>query len=328
MIISKTPYRISFFGGGTDYPEWYLKNGGEVISTTINKYLYLSCRALPPFYKYKYRIIWKKIELAKNKSEIEHRVVKKMINYLKIKEGLDILYAGDLPAQSGMGSSSSFVVGLINALFALKNKSLSKDSLAKQSIFFEQKLLKETVGSQDQIATSFGGFQSIKFFKNGKFKINKLIINKNYLHKLNNRLVMIYTERPKTAQDVASKYVNNLNHKTELMELIVKYTNEAKKIIKNENLDEFGLLLDKSWNAKKNISRLITNDHIDRIYNKAKKLGALGGKLLGAGGGGFFLFYVPMTKKKNFLNSFKKHQVVQFEFSNNGSKIIYNSEKI
>ena len=327
MIISKTPYRISFFGGGTDYPEWYLKNGGEVISTTIDKYLYLSCRHLPPFYKYKYRIIWQKIELAKNKNEIEHRVVKKMIDYLKIKQGLDILYAGDLPAQSGMGSSSSFVVGLMKALFELKNIKLNKEKLAKKSMYFEQKLLKETVGSQDQIASSYGGFQSIKFNKNGTFKINNLGNNKKYLGQLNERLILIHTERPKPAHDIANKYVYNLDQKKEFMELITKYTFDAKKIIKNEQLDEFGNLLDKAWLAKKKISKFITNNEIERIYNKSKKLGALGGKLLGAGGGGFMLFYVPKSKKINFINSFKKEQIVKFNFSKNGSKIIYNSKK-
>jgi len=326
LIISRTPYRISFFGGGTDYPEWYLKNTGEVISTTIDKYLYLSCRNLPPFYKYKYRIIWNKIELAKKKENIEHKVVRKMIDHLKIKEGLDIVYAGDIPAQSGMGSSSSFVVGLMTALYQLKKIKFDKKKLAEDSMFFEQKILKEVVGSQDQVASAYGGFQSIKFMKNGSFKIINLVKDKNYMKSLNERLILVYTERPKTAHFIASKYVSVLDKKQEFMEQISKYTIEAKQIIKEKKLDDFGLLLDKTWQAKKKISTHISNSNVDNIYKKAKKLGALGGKLLGAGGGGFILFYVPLNKKDIFINSFKKEQIVDFNFDNKGSEIIFNSD--
>ena len=326
MIISRTPYRISFFGGGTDYPEWYLKNTGEVISTTIDKYLYLSCRNLPPFYKYKYRIIWNKIELAKKKENIEHKVVRKMIDHLKIKEGLDIVYAGDIPAQSGMGSSSSFVVGLMTALYQLKKIKFDKKKLAEDSMFFEQKILKEVVGSQDQVASAYGGFQSIKFMKNGSFKIINLVKDKNYMKSLNERLILVYTERPKTAHFIASKYVSILDKKQEFMKQISKYTIEAKQIIKEKKLDDFGLLLNKTWQAKKKISTHISNSNVDNIYKKAKKLGALGGKLLGAGGGGFILFYVPLNKKDIFINSFKKEQIVDFNFDNKGSEIIFNSD--
>ena len=325
MIISKTPYRISFFGGGTDYPEWYTKHTGEVISTTIDKYLYLSCRNLPPFYEYKYRIIWNKMELAKKKGEIAHKVVKKMINHFKIKEGLDIVYAGDLPAQSGMGSSSSFVVGLMAALFELKKIKFNKKKLATDSMFFEQKILKEVVGSQDQVATAYGGFQSIKFMKDGNFKIINLANDENYLKSLSKRLILVYTERKKNAGFIANKYVSTLDKKQEFMEQISNYTNEAKKIIKEKELDEFGLLLNKTWEAKKRLSPHISNSEIDNIFKKAKKLGALGGKLLGAGGGGFILFHVPLKKKNNFINSFKKEQIVDFNFANKGSEIILNS---
>ena len=327
MIISRTPYRISFFGGGTDYPEWYLKNTGEVISTTIDKYLYLTCRHQPIFFKYKYRIIWRKIELAQNRQEIQHRVVKEMIKHLGIKDGLEILYAGDLPAQSGMGSSSSFVVGLISALFELKKIKFNKEKLAKESIYFEQKILKEIVGSQDQVANSYGGIKSIKFMRNGSFKVTNLNKDKNYLKSLNERLVLVHTERPKTANLIASKYVSKLDDKKEFMHLIAQYTLDAKKIIKQKELDDFGLLLDKTWLAKKKISNIISNENIDRMYKKAKKLGALGGKLLGAGGGGFVLFYVPKKKKENFLNSFKKEKIIDFNFENKGNEIIFNSNK-
>tara|TARA_B100000780_G_scaffold279213_1_gene256573 strand:- start:533 stop:1522 length:990 start_codon:yes stop_codon:yes gene_type:complete len=325
LIISRTPYRISFFGGGTDYPEWYLKHTGEVISTTIDKYLYISCRNLPSFYEYKYRVIWNKMELAKKRGDIEHKVVKKMIDHFKIKEGLDIVYAGDLPAQSGMGSSSSFVVGLMAALYELKKIKFNKKKLATDSMFFEQKILKEVVGSQDQVATVYGGFQSIKFMKDGSFKIINLVKDANYLKTLSKRLILVYTERKKNAGFIANKYVSILDKKQEFMEQISKYTNEAKKIIKEKELDEFGLLLNKTWEAKKRLSPHISNSEIDNIFKKAEKLGALGGKLLGAGGGGFILFYVPLKKRNTFINSFKKEQIVDFNFANKGSEIILNS---
>ena len=178
MIITKTPYRISFFGGGSDYPQWYLKNGGEVLSTTIDKYIYLSCRNLPPFFNHKHRIVWSKVELVKNIDQIQHKAVKNLLKNLKIKNGLEIHYDGDLPARSGMGSSSCFVVGLINSILALKNIRINKRDLAKKSIFFEQKILKETVGSQDQIAAAYGGFNKIKFYTNGKFEVHPLKLNK------------------------------------------------------------------------------------------------------------------------------------------------------
>jgi len=326
LIISKTPYRISFFGGGTDYPDWYLKHSGEVISTTIDKYLYLCCRTLPPFYEYKYRIIWQKIEKVKLKRKIEHKVVKKMIDYLKIDQGLDILYAGDLPAQSGVGSSSSFVVGLMAALLKLKDVKYNKKILAKKSMYFEQKIMREIVGSQDQIASVYGGFQSIYFNKKGNFKITNLKTDIKYIKNLNKRLVLVYTPRLKASHHFTSKYVKNFEKKKLYMNMIVNYTKEAKKIIKQKKLDEFGYLLNKAWMAKKELSPYITNSKIERIYQKGLQSGALGGKLLGAGGGGFILFYIKPNKKKKFLHSFRKYKVIDFKFSNHGSKILYNSK--
>ena len=263
---------------------------------------------------------------SKKKTNIDHKVVRKMIDHLKIKEGLDIVYAGDLPAQSGMGSSSSFVVGLMAALYELKKIRFDKKKLAIDSMFFEQKILKECVGSQDQIASAYGGFQSIKFMKDGSFKVINLLEDENYLKSLNKNLILVYTPRPKTAHQIANKYVSTLDKKHELIEQISKYTIEAKKIIKEKELDDFGLLLDKTWKAKKKISPHISNSNVDNTYIKAKKLGALGGKLLGAGGGGFILFYVPLKKRNIFLNSFKKEQIVNFNFANKGSEIIFNSD--
>ena len=252
MIISKTPYRISFFGGGTDYPEWYLKNDGEVISSTINKYVYLTCRYLPNFFDHKYRIVYSKIELARNSKDIEHKVVREIIKKYRINNGLELHYDGDLPAQSGMGSSSSFIVGCLNVISNLISNGYSK-KLADESLKFEQQVLKEVVGSQDQIATAYGGFNSIKFFKSGKYKVDKLNISSNSLKKLNSRLILLYTGNQRRAHDIASSYVFKLNKsKRKQMQNILDYVSQAKKFILNTQYDDFGNLLHESWIKKKN----------------------------------------------------------------------------
>ena len=328
MIISKTPYRISFFGGGTDYPEWYLKNGGEVLSTSINKYLYLSCRYLPNFFNYKYRIAYSLIENAKEIKDIKHPVVKKMLEkYYNDKKGLEIHYDGDLPARSGMGSSSVFIVGFLNLLNTLRKKNVFPKKLANESIYFEQKILKETVGSQDQIATAYGGFNSIKFFKDGTYKVNKILINKEKQKILFNNLYLVYTQVSRTATWIAKSYVNKFNKsKKNYLEEISNHVHEAKDLLKKNNFDDFGKLLNQTWLMKKKLSNKVTNSHIDSLYEAGLKFGALGGKLLGAGGGGFVLFYVPKRNRKKFYDKFKKQIILPITISNEGSRIIFNNE--
>ena len=322
--MSKTPYRISFFGGGTDYPEWYMKNGGEVISTTIDKYIYISCRNLPPFFKHKFRVVYSKVEEVKNVNSIKHIVVKELLKKMKIKKGMEIHYDGDLPAMSGMGSSSSFVVGLVNAMYCHCKRKLNKNELAKISVNLERNILKETVGSQDQIAASFGGFNKIQFFPGGKFKVISLTSNNHYLNQLNKNLILIYTGIKRTANDVASKYVNQLSkNKKEKMNSILSLAKDAEYIIKNKQLDEFGYLLNESWELKKSLSKYISSNLLNSIYKKAMINGAIGGKILGAGGGGFFLFYVPKKNKERFLKCFNNYVTVPFKFNKNGSKIIF-----
>ena len=328
MIISKTPYRISFFGGGTDYPIWYKKYGGEVISTSINKYIYLSVRDLPPFFKHRYRIVYSKTEIANNLKDIKFKVVRKILEAFKINKSLEIHYDGDLPAKSGMGSSSSFVVGLINIFNTYIKKKANLRNLSLQSLHFEHNILKEIVGSQDQIAACHGGFNLIKFLKNGNYKINNYDLNQDYFTKLNDNLILVYTGVNRTAGVVAKSYVNKLNNikKKELFE-ILNLTQVAKKIISNKQLDEFGLLLNETWKIKKSISKNISNPKIDYIYENGIKQGALGGKLLGAGSGGFILFYVPKDKKESFFKNFKDLIKVNFRFAKDGSKIIHNSHE-
>ena len=319
MLISKTPFRISFFGGGTDYDTWIKNHGGRVISSTIDKYLYLSLKPRPSFHESKYRIVYSKIDNANSISQINHSVVRKAIQYYKIKSGLELHYDADLPSRSGIGSSSSFTVGLLNVLDKLLKKRNNKLELSKKSIFFEQKVLKETVGLQDQIAASFGGFNLIEFKKNKNFRI-KRFKNDNFLKKLNSNLLMFHSGIYRTANDVASQYTKKLNKSDEMMN-IMEMTYKAEEMIENENLDSFGSLLDQSWKEKRKLSKIISNDKIDKIYNTAIEHGALGGKLLGAGSGGFLIFYVPKKKQYGLKKVFKDLINIPFKFSNHGSQV-------
>ena len=322
MIISKTPYRISFFGGGSDYPEWHLKNEGRVLSTTINKYLYISCRFLPNFFKHKYRIVWSKIENVKNINQINHKAIREILNYLKVKRGLEIHYDGDLPNRSGMGSSSSFVVGLLKVLYRINNYNLTKYELAKKSIFIEQKILKEVVGSQDQVSASHGGFNKIIFKKN-LIQVKPIKYNQN-IKKLDNNLLLIFTGLQRTAHAVANKYVKKLNtSKKYNINKILSYVTEGEKILKTGEIDDFGKLLNEAWVEKKKLSNAITNKKIDELYNQAINYGALGGKILGAGGGGFLLLYMKKNDRKKFFQKIKNLVHVPFSFTSEGSKIIF-----
>ena len=326
MIITKTPYRISFFGGGSDYPEWFNKYYGEVISTTINKYLYISCRQLPHFFKHKFRIVYSKIENVKSINEIKHNAVKQLLNYLKVKNGLEIHYDGDLPSRSGMGSSSCFIVGLLNALTKSQNIHLNKKKLANISIEIERNIMKENVGLQDQIAASYGGFNRIRFEKNS-YKVNKIICNKSFIGDLNKKLFLLYTGKSRTAEKITRSYTNKLSqNKKQNIKKILDFVDQAKKIIKQNNSDDFGYLLNETWYQKRELSKLVSNTKIDYLYQKGISNGALGGKLLGAGGGGFLLFYVNSNKKKNFLKSFENDVIVPIELSNIGSEIIFNEK--
>ena len=320
MIITKTPYRISFFGGGSDYPSWYNENEGKVISTTIDKHLYISCRYLPNFFNHKYRIAWSKIEETKKISQIKHNAVRAILKYLNCKNGLEIHYDGDLPARSGMGSSSCFVVGLLKAIYELENKKVNKNFLAKKSIFLEQKIMKEVVGSQDQVAATFGGFNKIIFKKN-IFRVKK-IKNRN-LKKLNDNLLLIYTGIRRTAQFVANTYVHRLkkDRKNDL-EKIISFVNDAEKILQSNQLDDFGELLNESWYYKRKLSNRITNNKINELYDLSLKNGATGGKLLGAGGGGFMLLYVKKNDQRKFLKKMKNIIEIPFKFSNSGTETI------
>lgn len=324
MIISRTPLRISFFGGGSDYKEWLNHSNGEVLSTTIDKYVYISIRNLPKFFKHNFRLSYSKIEDVDKINKINHHAIKGILNYYKQKKGLEIHYDGDLPAKSGMGSSSAFVVGFIKSLYKFNNKkNLSKIELAKKSIFIEQSVLKENVGIQDQIACAHGGFKNIKFNKKN-IKILDLGLRQKYLNQLNSNLFLVYSKIQRRAHDIASSFTRNIRKPEKNISLILEQVKIAKSLLKKGNIDDFGKLLGENWELKKKLSSKISNDYIDGLYENAINNGAYGGKILGAGGGGFFLFYVPKKNHEKFKRKFLQNKIsIDFNFENEGSKIIY-----
>ncbi|NTV49876.1 MAG: kinase [Geobacteraceae bacterium] len=324
MIISRTPFRISFFGGGTDYPNWYMKHGGSVLATAIDKYCYITCRYLPPFFEHRYRVVWSKIENCFRIEEIEHPAVRETLKFLSFIRGAEIHHVGDLPARSGMGSSSSFTVGLLHALHALRGFMPTKQQLAMESIHIEQDLIKETVGSQDQVLAAHGGLNQIIFHKNGEIAVRPIVLTAERIHELNSHLMLFYSGIKRTANDVASTYVNELGEKKRQMRIMKDMVDESISILNsNQNINGFGELLHEAWQVKRSISPNISNSHVDNIYERAREAGAIGGKLSGAGGGGFFLIFAPPEKHSDIRQALSNHIHVPFKFDFGGSQIIY-----
>ena len=323
MIITKTPYRISFFGVGTDLNQWFKENGGAVISTSIDKYCYISCRFLPKFFEHKYRFVYSQIEDVLKIEDIKHPAIKGLLSHLNWDHGIPLHHDGDLPARSGLGSSSSFTVGMLNALNALKGKHISKNELAKQAIFIEQNVLNENVGCQDQIAAAYGGFNKIEFYGENSFKVSPIIIPEVRLNKLQDNLLLFFTGISRFASEIEKSKIVNFNSKKNELGKMHEMVDVSIDILVNEakNIDDFGLLLNDGWRYKKSLSSLVSNNEVDKIYNLAIKSGALGGKLLGAGGGGFILFYAPKETHKNIINKLNHLIHVPFKFENLGSTV-------
>ncbi len=324
MVISRTPFRISFFGGGTDYPAWYRNNGGAVLATTINKYCYLNVRFLPPFFWHKFRIVYSRIESCNTIDEITHPAVREILRFLKINQGLEIHHDGDLPARSGLGSSSAFTVGLLNALYALLGHMPNKHNLAKEGIYLEQEVLKETVGSQDQILAAHGGFNHITFHKNGEITLKPITLSSKRIKELENHLMLFYTGIPRIASKVAKSYVKKIKTREKQLSIMQDSVEEALSILTGKrDMKSFGELLNKFWQIKRTLSPQVSNSTIDEIYKKSLSSGAIGGKLIGAGGGGFLLLFVPPRSQKKVRESLKKLIYVPFKFESQGSQIIF-----
>jgi len=301
MIISKTPFRISLFGGGTDYPYWYRENGGSVLATAIDKYCYISCRHLPPFFEHKHRIVYSKVENVKEIKEIQHPSVRAVLSTLETNAGLEIHHNGDLPARSGIGSSSSFTVGLINVINALKGQQISKEDLAKQAIYIEQKVLKESVGSQDQILASFGGFNRINFYPDDTFNITPVIISKSLTDQLQSHMLLFFTGVSRFSSDIAKDKIANFKNRFQELTQIKQMVDEGLSILQSPStpIAELGKLLHESWQLKRSLSNKVSTPEIDTIYQAGLSAGAIGGKILGAGGGGFILFFAKPENHKN-----------------------------
>ncbi len=326
MIISKTPVRISFFGGGTDYPEYFNEYGGCVLSTTIDKYVYITINKIGGLLDDKYRIAYKKIELCNSISEIEHPSVRETLRYLNIIDGLDINIFSDLPARTGLGSSSSFTVGLLNALYAYEGKVKSKLDYAKEAIYIEKEILNENVGVQDQLAAACGGLNYMKLSSSG-YEVNPIILSKERKLVLDSNLLLYYTGISRFATEVLTEQIEKTKERKVMVELkdIYNMVQDGIKILSDDSipLSDFGNLLDKTWQAKKKLSSAISNGPIDEMYEIAIKSGALGGKLLGAGGGGFFLFYVNKENQEPFREKMENFIEIPFSFEEEGSRIIH-----
>jgi D-glycero-alpha-D-manno-heptose-7-phosphate kinase len=324
MIISRTPYRVSFFGGGTDYPEWFREHGGAVLATTIDKYCYLTCRYLPPFFDYKYRVVWSRLENKKDIGDIEHPVVRTLLDYLDIQRGVEIHHVGDLPARSGMGSSSAFTVGLLHALYALQGRMTGKDRLMEESIHIEQDLLREVVGSQDQVSAAHGGFNKITFAQNGRVGVTPVLLPDGRVDQLDSHLMLFYTGIVRTASKIAASYVTDMHAKRRQLRVLKDLVDESIDVlISDKCLDAFGELLDEAWQLKRSLGAGISTAEVDDMYTRAKAAGAVGGKLTGAGGGGFLLLYVPPERQIDVAASLPELVHVPFRFESSGSQIIF-----
>tara|TARA_B100000989_G_scaffold298957_1_gene291390 strand:+ start:17769 stop:18752 length:984 start_codon:yes stop_codon:yes gene_type:complete len=327
MIICRTPFRISFFGGGTDFPQWYVKEGGGVISTTIDKYCYINARYLPEFFKFNYRIRYFKTEQTKTIKQIKHPSFREILKYLDFyKQNIEIVHNADIPALSGMGASSSSSVCLLHALNALKNTFITKKKLSLDALKIEQEILKETVGSQDQIAAAFGGFNYIKFNKNNTFEVNPIFKSQN-ISKIEDSITLMFTGLQRKANIIERNKIKNLKSNSLYLNEMNSITQTALDMVNgNFKIKEFGKLLSDQWSIKKKLSHKTTNNFIDRLYLDGMKCGAYGAKLLGAGNGGFIMFISNKDVKQKLLKKFKKFLFVPIKFDKIGSQIVYFSK--
>ena len=324
MIITRTPFRVSFFGGGTDYPGWFRDHGGVVLATTIDKYCYITCRRLPPFFEHKHRIVYSRIENVQRIDQIEHPAVRAVLDWAQVDDGIEIHHDGDLPARSGLGSSSSFTVGLVHALSAMDGKMASKRALARDAIHIEQDLIGESVGSQDQVSAAYGGFNRIEFRRDGSFDVAPLVLPARRREQLRSHLLLCFTGVSRIASDVAKSKIDNLKHRqTELLRMAAM-VDEAIAILQDAQrpIEDFGTLLDESWQYKRKLSDRVSSPGIDQLYEEALQAGAIGGKILGAGGGGFLLLFARPEHHAAIRERLGQLVHVPFDFDDSGSRVV------
>ena len=324
MVITSTPLRISFFGGGTDYPVWYREYGGSVLSTTINKSCYITCRRLPPFFEYHSRISYSQVENVRRNDAIEHPSVRACLQFLGVEEGVEIHHVADLPARTGLGTSSAFTVGLLLGLYALHDRMRDKHALARDAIYVEQDLLEETVGAQDQVSAAYGGFNRIDFHADGSIEVKRVLTASSRVAELEQHLALYFTGFARTASEIAQEQVRLTPQRKQELDTMLQLVNEAEAIVASpsRSLDEFGRLLHDGWQIKRSLTQKISNANIDEIYEAGRSAGALGGKLLGAGGGGFMLFFVSPERRQALRERLKKLLCVPISFSSRGSHVV------
>jgi D-glycero-alpha-D-manno-heptose-7-phosphate kinase len=323
MIISRTPFRVSFFGGGTDYPDWFRAHGGAVLATTIDKYCYISVRELPPFFDHRFRVVYSIVENVKEVGEIAHPAVRAVLQRLEVHEGLEIHHDGDLPARAGLGSSSAFTVGLLRAVHALRGRHTSKEALANEAIHVEHCMLREPVGLQDQISAAFGGFNHIVFRQDGSFDVEPVILPRERLTLLQDHLMLVFTGLSRLAPAIAQTVIDNLSRRTSELQAMQQLVDRAVDVLASPTTDiaGFGRLLHESWMLKRRLSERVSNADVDTLYEAATRAGAIGGKLLGAGGGGFVLLFVRPEDQARVRDVLRPLIVVPFKFDTSGCRI-------
>jgi D-glycero-alpha-D-manno-heptose-7-phosphate kinase len=324
MIISRTPFRISLFGGGTDYREWYQENGGTVIGTTINKYCYISIRSLPPFFEHRHRIVYSRIELPKTIEEIEHPAVRAVLQEHRVRDGVEVQHHGDLPARSGMGSSSSFTVGLLNAVRAFQGYMSSPQWLAREAIRIEQEVIREAVGSQDQVWAAYGGTNVISFQANGSIHVAPVIMSAERRQELESHMLLFFTGFSRIAGTIAAQKITNLRNCASQLRCMTQMALEAGNILQDRNrpLAQIGVMLNEAWRMKKELAACVSSTAVDEIYSAAIQAGALGAKLLGAGGGGFMLVFAEPARHDAIRAALKGLIEVSFQIGSAGSTIV------
>ena len=323
MIISRTPFRVSFFGGGTDYPDWFHEHGGAVLATTIDKYCYISVRELPPFFDHRFRVVYSIVENVQEVADIAHPAVRAVLQRLEVDRGLEIHHDGDLPARSGLGSSSAFTVGLLRAVHALRGRHSSKEALASEAIHVEQCMLREPVGLQDQISAAYGGFNHIRFRPDGTYEVEPMILPRERLAALQDHLLLVFTGISRLAPAVAQTVIDNLKNRTGELKAMQQMVDRAMELLASPtaNIIEFGRLLDESWRLKRRLSDRVSNSEVDSLYETATRAGAIGGKLLGAGGGGFVLLFVRPEERARVVEAVRNLITVPFKFDTSGCRI-------
>lgn len=322
MITSRTPHRISFFGGGTDYPIYYLKHGGKVLGAAIDKYCYLNVRRLPPFFNHKHRIVYSRQELVNQLGDIEHPSVRTTLKHLEVEYGVSVIHDGDIPARSGMGSSSSFTVGLLNAVKALEGERVSPSWLRDKAIHIEQNLIPEYVGSQDQTFAAYGGLNVIEFSEANQITVSPVILSQERLAEFQSHLLLFYSGLSRFASEIAKDHIERTEVNLLTLHEMKSLVDEGLNILSRGNLTDFGRLLDANWDLKRSLTQKVSTPEVDDFYQRAKNAGALGGKLLGAGGGGFVLLFSKPENRKRLIETLSDFLYVPFSFDFTGSKIV------